>query len=1077
MRDAKKFIFILLLPLVAYAQENSLAILPSPLNNLVIYSNAAITMGASSIVSGNMTALAAVTMGASTQVAGDLTAGAAATLGASTVLMATKVDGNLTAGAAVTLGADATVSGNIKAGAAATLGATTILSNIMVGGDLIARAAIGIGAGSSVGGDLTSGAAVIVGANGKIGGNALGETALSLGAEVVIDGNAQAGIGDLTLGANSLVTGDATAGAALIILSGATVLGTSTFGSIVNLPLPPIPIVESQQSQVLAHQAQLTAMTTPPANILPASITTNRTLRAGVYNATAIVTTAAVVITLDGEGVDGDWIINSNSHIVFGAASIIELINVTDNSTITWNAVSYIQAGASSDLIGTFFSYSYILTGENTSVNGIGDGCGGLYTATGAVTLGASNTIGAIGCSVSVPPIVPDHFAISYGSQGIHCIAETVSVTALNLDNTITNGYIGTIILETQLPSSTGTWALVTGAGAFNDAIDNDGKATYAFAAADNGVAIFSLYYSEGTATFNIDAYDDTIRDDDLESNITFSASGFTVTETTLSNPTPNPINQLIGTKTAGSLFNLHIAAYGTTATDPICGIIETYTGSKNLTLTTNHINPSNGSVLATAGGAIVFTNGQAVVSTQYKDVGKIQITISDSDSDSDTSISGSSGDFVVKPASFDIALSGTNQHAADHNGSVYIAAGNDFTITITAKDSEGDPTPNFGNENVPVIPTLTHSLYLPNSGVEGVLNGDLSQNTNPAEFTGSFNWSEVGIMHLSTSITDYLNAVNSDVSSTLNNVGRFIPASFEITTTNGTLDNTCLAGQGSFSYIGQPFGYLITPTFTVTAKNALTTQSITINYQGDFNKLDNTSITSNTVIADTSNKLSIFHRPAPITITADGSVNGVATYNFGDDQYSYGPDPTDLAYSKAANSEVVPFTADIDRYITAVSDGEVSTSFTSPEAHVDLIGNNLRFGRIKMDNVHGSELKKLKIPIVIEYFGASGSFVVNTDDTDCTQVVTSDLNITLTPPTSTSIVSIANTESVGHVVSITAPGNGNNDVVRISPNLDKWLRYRWNNSDEFNEDPKATATFGVFKGHQYIIYMEQSYH
>ncbi|MFT7129357.1 MAG: hypothetical protein ACI89U_001473, partial [Gammaproteobacteria bacterium] len=962
MRFAKKLVFILLSPLVAGAQDTSLATLPPPLNNLVIYSNAAITMGASSIVSGNMTALAAITMGASTQVAGDLSAGAAATLGASTALMATKVDGNVTAGAAVTLGADATIGGNLKAGAEATLGATTILSNIMVGGNLTARAAIGIGAGSSVGGDLTSGAAVIIGANAKIGGDAQVVTALSLGAGVIVDGNAQAGTGALELGANSLVTGDATAGAALTFLAGATVLGNSSFGNIVNFPLPPIPIVESQKSQVIAYKAQLAAMTTPAANILPPAITTNRTLKAGVYNSTAIVTTASVILTFDGEGVDGVWIINSNSHIVFGAASKIKLLNVTDNSTITWNAGSYIEVGASTDLIGNFFAYSYILTGATTAVKGVGNNCGGLYTATGAVTLGASNRIGTVDCEGLDPPTIPDHFAIDYTSHGIHCIAETVSVTALNLDNTITNGYIGTIILDTQLPSTTGTWVLTTGTGIFNDAITNDGKATYTFAAADNGAAIFSLHYPEGAATFNIDAYDDTIRDDDLESDITFSASGFTVTESALNNPTLNPINELITTRTAGDVFKVYLAAYGTTAADPQCGIIESYTGSKDLILTTNYINPSNGSVSATGGGVVVFTNGQALVNTQYKDAGKIQLTMSDND----TNISGSSGGFVVKPAKLDIELSGTNQHADDHQGSIYTTAGSHFTLTVTARDFKGDTTPNFGNENIAVIPALTHSLYLPNSGVEGVLNGSLSLNTNnPAEFTGSFNWSEVGIIHLSTSISDYLGAMDADVSSTLNNVGRFVPASFEITINDsGTLDNICTAGQGSFSYIGQPFGYFFEPAFTVTAKNALITPSTTVNYQGDFIKLDNTSITSNTVVADTSNALSIFHSPAPITISADGTGNGVVTYNFGNDQYRYGPDPTDLAYSKSANSKVIPFVANIDRYITAVSDGEVSSSFKSHEAHVDLIGNNLRFGRIKMSNVHGSEIKALKIPI-----------------------------------------------------------------------------------------------------------------
>ena len=79
-------------------------------------------------------------------------------------------------------------------------------------------------------------------------------------------------------------------------------------------------------------------------------------------------------------------------------------------------------------------------------------------------------------------------------------------------------------------------------------------------------------------------------------------------------------------------------------------------------------------------------------------------------------------------------------------------------------------------------------------------------------------------------------------------------------------------------------------------------------------------------------------------------------------------------------------------------------------------------------------------------------------------------------PAASTATVSITKTETNEQVVSITAPNNGNNDVIRISPNLDKWLRYDWSNSGDFNEDPLATATFGVFTGHRYNIYTGQSH-
>ena len=83
--------------------------------------------------------------------------------------------------------------------------------------------------------------------------------------------------------------------------------------------------------------------------------------------------------------------------------------------------------------------------------------------------------------------------------------------------------------------------------------------------------------------------------------------------------------------------------------------------------------------------------------------------------------------------------------------------------------------------------------------------------------------------------------------------IGRFVPASFDVAITNpGSFDNTCTTGINAFTYIGQEFGFLITPTFSVTAKNAsnITTQ----NYRGDFVKLVNSSITIDPVTADATN-------------------------------------------------------------------------------------------------------------------------------------------------------------------------------------------------------------------------------
>lgn len=401
MKYTKQCLFILILCVVSSAQAALPPQLAAPLDSLTIYSSAAITMGASSIVGGNIQVEAAATIEASSIVGGHIVAGAAVTLGASV-----KVDSYIEARDAGIIGADAMVAGYLTTGDAATLGANTIDGNIMVGGDLTAGAAILVGAKAVVDGNLRSGAdaSAGLGADAVVRGNAIAGTALTLGADAIVNGDAQAGIGAVALGDSAAVGGNARAGTAVTLAAGARVGGTITPGSIEYFTNEPKEPIDDQSPQLVQVQAALTAMDAPAENQLPASMTASTTLKKGIYHATALTTTAGITLTFDGEGEDGHWLINSDTFIAFGASTNMILKDVTPNSTITWNTTKgYISTGASSNLIGTFFAYSYILTGASNTLKGIGDTCGGLFTTTGAVTLGASNIIGQVGCTAQRP--------------------------------------------------------------------------------------------------------------------------------------------------------------------------------------------------------------------------------------------------------------------------------------------------------------------------------------------------------------------------------------------------------------------------------------------------------------------------------------------------------------------------------------------------------------------------------------------------------------------------------------------------------------------------------------------------
>jgi hypothetical protein len=245
---------------------------------------------------------------------------------------------------------------------------------------------------------IYSGKAITTGANTVIYGNANTHSteATTIGADSEMSGNIVAGAA-VTPGADSEVGGNIFAGAAVVP-------GASA-------------IAELNRSQEM-----LSEQVVPLPEKLTATMTEDRTLFAGVYQAADLTTTAGITITFDGEDRDGHWLINADDYITFGAGIKMNLKRVTANSTITWNSKGYISIGAGttlekSEVFGTFYASDYISTGAEVTLKGIGNRCGGIYATNGYVVLGAQNTIGSIGCRVSPHSTVPGYFPPSQPTQ------------------------------------------------------------------------------------------------------------------------------------------------------------------------------------------------------------------------------------------------------------------------------------------------------------------------------------------------------------------------------------------------------------------------------------------------------------------------------------------------------------------------------------------------------------------------------------------------------------------------------------------------------------------------------------
>jgi hypothetical protein len=928
-----------------------------------------------------------------------------------------------------------------------------------------------------------AGAAITMGAGSTYYGNVHVNAAATLGVSASVGGHVVAGDG-VTLGGVANVDGSIVAGGAVTVGAGATTGPITANNS---------SAIASHLDELTAEQTRLRGLAVPAANELAATMNgTATTLEAGVYHAAGMVTAASTTLTFDGKGVKGDWIFNIDSYISFGASMNMVLLDVTDDSTITWNAGGYTTVGANSDIIGTYITEVYAVTGSDVTLKGVGGVCGRIFSTTAYVTIGANNVIGEDGCTdggfspgvtAEVGSNPPDHFVIGHDNEGFFCLAETVPVTATYSDNSITTCYQGTITLNTQ--TGTGDWSLFSGTGSLVDATANDGLATYTYSLEDNGTAEFSLSYSAGDATMDIDTYAGAIRDNDVEGNMVFSPTGFAITASEL---ITLPSNDPILTQTAGTSYNAHITAFSS------CAITNSYTGNKNITLSTGFDNPSTGTVNILSGASatptLTFVDGKAVLPIKYKDAGRVSVSVTDG------ALSGSSNNFVVKPASFAIVPANAPFTAIGPTDAIYTSAGINFNITLTATDSEGDTTLNYGNENYDnEFPAetiaLTHLLALPtpaSGGVSGIFTTNLSK-TGSGIYSGTANWSEVGIIDLIAIVGDgdYLGS-GEDVSTTLSNVGRFTPASFSITApVNGSWQNEQISGSGGFTYIGQPFSYATVPAFTLNALSAA--GDITVNYSGVWSKLTDLGIVFNEPTSDRVKLDSTAVAGAFMPLVYDKHLTsldiptGNGTFNF---EFAAADS---FVYTRDANSQVTPFAPTIDLVIASITDsdsittGPVNTTLTpvAPNA----ASTDMRFGRLGMSNVLGSELTALVMPMQVEIFNASGSFAVHSDDS-ATQIDFSNLTLDdmLSTPTASTVTVANSTASAGVFdVNFSSPGAGVDGYIDVTPLLGaaganlEWLQYDWSTgTNTFDENPTAKATFGIYKGNDVQIYIQQTY-
>lgn len=718
-----------------------------------------------------------------------------------------------------------------------------------------------------------------------------------------------------------------------------------------------------------------------------------------------------------------------------------------------------------------------------------------------------------------LPPV--DHYEISMPSTTLACLGSTVTVIACaDSSSPCTNGSTG-VQGQTALLTASGSAALGSPLLSF----DASGKAstTVSFPLATEGTVVKVTLSSEQTAALypRQCCPDGTACSASDACATTFATAGFAIAATA------GGAAATLSAQTAGTASATHYLRAVRSGTDTkACEAA--LTGAQTIDWSAQCNNPSTcssgnrmtitGSSAATVPGhaatgspsygsvAMSFdSGGNAPFTFSYADVGQVSLVMRKQGAGLQTSpLEGRSNAYVTRPAGFSIGSvrqtaspNRANPGATDANGGLFVAAGEAFSATVTAIDSNGAATPNFGRESTPQGVTLQATLLQPAGGAAGALSGgSIAGGSFSAGVAtvSTLSYSEVGIISLRASASggSYLGAGAVDGTAT-GAIGRFVPARFAVTGASlRPRSALSCAATPSFGYLGENFQLSLTLSALNSAGN------VTQNYSGSFAKLNPTSgsawslsgVAGTTSFTTASGRLALGSATgawaagvaANVTLTAQATR---ASAPDGPHAAAFGVAPVD--------SDGVALTGhDLD--VDASISGNDRTRVGSLA---------LRFGRLRLHSAAGAADRPLSLPVVAEHWNGS-AFETNTLD-DCTPLpatITNFGNLRRSLTTADTAVAAAPTLTAGRgSLRLAAPGGGRSGTVDVALSLGttatdasclqpwtpgsgdaattganlSYLRGAWCGST-WSQDPAARASFGLPRSVDTWVYRRENY-
>ncbi|MDL0433315.1 MshQ-like protein [Marinobacter sp. TBZ242] len=466
-------------------------------------------------------------------------------------------------------------------------------------------------------------------------------------------------------------------------------------------------------------------------------------------------------------------------------------------------------------------------------------------------------------------------------------------------------------------------------------------------------------------------------------------------------------------------------------------------------------------------------TGGIAEVEVRYPDAGRMQLDgryLGSAATGDEGLVMPGSDQFVSVPAGLCVSTAGECA-AGDASCPLFVKAGDTFDLSITAvgwqndSDSdlcEGNPvTPNFRLLDVP----LSSGVVAPSGGADGTLSPTGYSHTRSADATEtvSARVSEVGVFEFlaTPAAGGYLGKTVPQ--GTSSPAGRFYPDRFDVLVDPGELEAECKVAT-PFAYTGQDIGWLLVPSVEIEPLSVQGTR--TLNYtEPGFQQLSAGNVTRTVPVADNT---ALNRDNAPMAVTATTDTGTLTVVEPGLLQFNYSTGDA-VRYNKLPEARVAPIGPDLEYAVTDITDADGVSGDGAPYAFTPVADFDVRYGRLAMDNVYGPEnIPELPMPFRVEYWNGS-RFVVNAADS-------------CSPWTTANIASLAEHHTLapdsgmfnsGEAGPLRLQPDGSQGTDTLTWSVDDWLK---DDADEDGtlENPSALATFGVYRGHDRVIYWRE---